>query len=504
MAMPTLTFLLDTNAVIALEPYAGSDDAESQALADFLRLAREHGHHVVVHPANSDDLRETSQDEHRQANLRAVRKYELIGEPQAAAELTESWGHPDPKSNNGRDLRLVAAVAAGAATHLVTNDLRLIRRAARAGLEEQMLRPAEALSLLQTLHPADPAAPPQVRRKMAAALDLRQPIFDSLRIDYPEFDDWIRTKVAPDPGRRVWVVEDANGEYRAIAIVKLTDDHPLVPARKPMKISTFKVDERSEGEKLGELLLKTVLGWASTKHVKSMFVTVIKDEAKYLLVHFLENFGFEELGRLPEEDNEWVFEKELRPRDDVPTDPLAFHIKYGPPAISSDSDVYVVPIQPQWYGGLFPDSPREDDDAALFDMTELFPFGNALRKAYLSNANLKDLPPGALLLFYRSAGGRNEIGAVRAVGVVERAIRSSDPSEVLAFVGRRTVYSADEVGRMCQSGVIAVLFRQDRFLEHPWDLNELIATRVLNGPPQAIMRAASEEGREWVLQRLSG
>jgi GNAT superfamily N-acetyltransferase len=503
-APPLLTFLLDTNAVIALEPYAGSDDEQSPALADLLRLAREHNHHVVVHPANYDDLRETADEGHRAANLRALRKYELIGEPPIADDLRDAFGSVVDGSNDHRDLRLLAAAAAGAATHLVTNDRRLLRRAARAGLEEQVLRPAEALTLLRTLYPEDPTAPPQVHRRMAAELRLDESIFDSLRKDYAEFDQWIRATVAPDPNRRVWTVEDADGGYRAIAIVKLSDDHPLVPGRKLMKISTFKVDERAEGEKLGELLLKTVLGWAATKHVEAMFVTVIKDEAKQLLVRFLETFGFDEVGQLPGTENEWVFEKTLRPEPDAPIDPLAYHVRYGPPAIAPQGDVFVVPIQPHWYGGLFPDSPAEEADAAaLFDLTELLPFGNALRKAYLSNSKRRALPAGAVLLFYRSAGDKPGSGAVRAIGVVERTLRSADPSEVLAFVGRRTVYSAEEVAGMCQSGVIAVLFRQDRFLAGPWSLDELIEMRVLRGAPQAITQAASDEGRAWVLRQLS-
>ena len=500
---PLLTVLLDTNAVIALEPYAGAEDAQRQALADLLRLSREHGHHVVVHPANFDDLRETADPSHRNANLRALGKYELIGEAPIPKALDEAFGCPDIGSNDHRDLRLLAATAAGAATHFVTNDRRLVRRAERVGLEEQVLSPAEALSLLQTLHPADPAAPPQVRRRMGAELRLTEPIFDSLRSDYAGFDSWIRNTVSPDPGRRVWTVEDADGGYRAIAIVKLTDNHPLVPSRQLMKISTFKVDERSEGEKLGELLLKTVLGWASTKLVDAMFVTVIKDETKQLLVRFLETFGFEEAGKLPGTENEWVFEKGLRPGVDAPVEHLTYHVKYGPPAVAPLADVFVVPVQPHWYSGLFPDSPAEETAVALFDLTELFPFGNALRKAYLSNAKRRELPAGSVLLFYRSAGDRPGSGAVRAVGVVERTIRSSDPGEILAFVGRRTVYSAEEVARLCQSDVIAVLFRQDRFLVEPWGLDELLEMQVLNGPPQTITKAVSEEGRAWVQQQLS-
>ena len=86
------------------------------------------------------------------------------------------------------------------------------------------------------------------------------------------------------------------GGYRALAIVKRADDHPLEAGRRSTKVSTFKVDEHSGGEKLGELLLKTVLNWAHEMSVDRLFVTVIKDESKDLLVRFLEQFGFVDSG----------------------------------------------------------------------------------------------------------------------------------------------------------------------------------------------------------------
>ncbi|PZF56336.1 hypothetical protein DEJ23_10755 [Curtobacterium sp. MCSS17_008] len=304
----------------------------------------------------------------------------------------------------------------------------------------------------------------------------------------------------------MWIVEDAAGGYRAIAIVKRDDDHPLEAGRQLTKISTFKVDDRAEGEKLGELLLKTVLQWAHVQRVDALFVTVINDDAKQVLMRFLDTFGFVNVGRLPGTDDEWVLEKNLRSGANAPTDPLTYHVRYGPPAVASGSDVFVIPIRPTWYEGLFPDSPSLDGTLTLpgFSNVEIRPFGNALRKAYLSNSTRKSLPAGSVILFYRSAGARGGQGAVRAIGVVEQTLRSSDPSVVLSFVGRRTVYTAEEVSRMCQSGVIAVLFRQDRFLDEAWSLDELVAMGVLNGPPQTITRAASEEGRAWILQQLSG
>lgn len=298
---------------------------------------------------------------------------------------------------------------------------------------------------------------------------------------------------------------DDSGGYRALAIVKRTDDHPLDAGVKAAKISTFKVDERSGGEKLGELLLKTVLSWAHEMRVERLFVTVIQDDGpKGLLTHFLEQFGFQKRGELSSNPGEYVFEKFLLPHSDEELAPLEFHIRFGPPAIQPGSPVFVIPIQPRWYAGLFPDSPVFGAQTPFPGLTvETGPFGNALRKAYLSNAKIRDIPPGSTLLFYRSADRPGGSGAVHAVGVVESTIRASDPVEVLEFVGRRTVYSAEEVSSMCKSGLIAVLFRQDRFIPTPWTLRELIEQSVLSGPPQAITRVKSKKGLEWVATQLA-
>lgn len=502
---PTLAFLLDTNAVISLEPYAGAAESSQRVLAEFIVAARGHGHRVVVHPANEDDLRETADDGHRAANLAALNKYERLPEPTVTNELRAAFGNPRPGTNDHRDLRLLAALAAGAATHMVSSDEKLLRRATRSGLQERVLRPLEAVDLLRRLHPSDPPPPPQVEAVQPALLNLADPIFESIRLDYPEFDVWFRSKVAPDPNRRAWVVLDERGGYRALAIVKRSDDHPLDAGHKATKISTFKVDERSGGEKLGELLLKTILTWSHETHVDRLFVTVIEQEGpKQALIRFLDQFGFDELGQLPGRTGEFVFEKRLTPATGEVLDHLTFHIRYGPPAIQAGAPVFVVPIQPRWYGDLFPDGPVF---GALTPLPGLLiqtgPFGNALRKAYLSNASIREIPPGSTALFYRSADSSGGTGAVHAIGVVEATLRTNDPVEALEFVGRRTVYSASEVARMCEGGLIAVLFRQDRFIPEPWTLRQLIAESVVNGPPQAIMQVRSEKGAKWVAAQLS-
>ena len=48
-----MRFLLDTNILIPLE---NSQVVLEESLAHFVRLANEHGHQLVYHPASEDDI----------------------------------------------------------------------------------------------------------------------------------------------------------------------------------------------------------------------------------------------------------------------------------------------------------------------------------------------------------------------------------------------------------------------------------------------------------------
>lgn len=137
--------------------------------------------------------------------------------------------------------------------------------------------------------------------------------------------------------------------------------------------------------------------------------------------------------------------------------------------------MFVVPIQPRFHRLLFPEA-----ELQLPLLPEPQPFGNAIRKAYLSNSGIRRLQPGDCLLFYRS----QEAQGVFCVGVVEATLVSSDAAEVAAFVGQRTVYSFAQIKEKCADGeVLAILFRQDRVLTEPIGQQELASNRVMVRPP---------------------
>jgi hypothetical protein len=74
----------------------------------------------------------------------------------------------------------------------------------------------------------------------------------------------------------------------------------------------------------------------------------------------------------------------------------------------------------------------------------------------------------------------------------------------MSFVSRRTVYTPTDVRRLCErvGGVLAVLFRQDRFIDPHWELSELQANAVVTAWPQSITQVRGR-GAQWVNDRLT-
>ena len=298
------------------------------------------------------------------------------------------------------------------------------------------------------------------------------------------------------------IVDD--GAYAAVAICKRETDC-VYPFEQPViKISTFKVSESRGSLKYGELLLKAVLADAHVAGAASLYVEVFRRHGQ--LIEFLRDFGFVDSGAGTDR-GECVMHKTLRPtHDDMALSDLDFHVKFGPPALLARQSGFVVPIEPRWHRQLFPEldrPPADVEQLPLFSWTSeplTHPWGNAIRKAYLCASNSKQVAPGDLLLFYRSEDRRQ----VDVLGVVEDVLRSRDPHEVAQFVGRRTVYTPEEISVMCRSvrGVLAIRFRQDRSVEPGWSVADLRLAGALRGVPQSVTRVR-ERGMEWLRDQLT-
>ncbi len=496
----SMRLLVDTNILIPLEPTVPEGAEPTTAVAAELVGLAQGAHLILVHPKSLAEL--ASDPDARRRHLRRVllRKYAgLTYPPVPTAEMEARIGRAAKGTNDWVDDHLLAAVYRDAVDLLVTQDEGIHRKAKRLGIEDRVVRLRDAVEALRNLVGAAPAPPPFVAPLPAHGLDETDPIFASFRRDYgPEFDAWLRR--AKRQGRRAWVISvPGSTHYAGVCIVKEHDDEYALGGR-VLKISSLKVSDDHRGNRYGELLLKTVFNFCTASRFDAVWVTVFDHHAA--LISLLRDFGFEDKG-VRTRRGELVLAKRLTWDETVrqALDPLDFHVRFGPPAVKlMPSQVFLVPIMPKYHELLFPEG--EDRHNPLPRQLELFaqeprPFGNALRKAYLCHAPTRRLQSGSCLLFYRS----RDIRAVTFVGVVESVHVSSDAADVARFAGQRTVYSYEEIERMCSSPVLAIRFRQDRLLAPPIHIGELVDAGVVRRAPQSITVVPAEK-TSWIADRI--
>jgi hypothetical protein len=496
----TLRFLIDTNIFIAAEPRDDEDvESGAEAVAEMLRRISEAGHAIEVHPAGLVDIDRGRDESRRHARRIQHAKYATLPSPPTipdAWQSTAAWADGD---NDHVDLQHLAALEAHAASFLVTEDRKLHRRAAALGLDDRVVTISAGLALLRTLHDQPALLPPTVERVLAHTLPPNDPIFASLRQAYhPDFDAWFAR--VREQRRTAFVIRGSDGLLAAVALVKVeTDGNDARLDGRVMKISTLKVAEDAVGSRRGELL-KALFTEAAKLGVDGIYLTVFADDHP-ALVATISQFGFVELPHVTTL-NEQVFGKRLATpvgvARGVPDDALRYHVELGPPALHpTRGELHIVPITPAYSARLFPDASHEPQ---LFEPA---PYGNALRKAYLSRSPTRQIQSGDVLAFYESASGRGGTSrGLFAVGLVERPMVSSEPGVIAEAVGTRTVYSMPEIQDMAQGGeILALIFRQDRVLDPEILLAELIANGALTAHPQSITKVRGE-GAAWLRRRL--
>lgn len=247
-----LKLMLDTNILVAAEPFDGRLEPAIEQAARLLRLANEQGHLLCVAAATREDMLEGRDPVRRRQRLAELDKFHELDEVPLDPAFVVSAGASKIGSNDHRDLRILATLNAGAASYLVSDDIRLRRRARRVGLGDAVLSLADAVVLLEGFVARALVEPPRVTRPKSYTLDGRQSIFDGLRGDYDGFDAWL-AKVKRESDDRVCFVIDDSGTYAAIALLKV-EAHCAYPLEQPVvKVSTFKVAPTHAGSKFGEL-----------------------------------------------------------------------------------------------------------------------------------------------------------------------------------------------------------------------------------------------------------
>lgn len=469
-----MRFLLDTNILIPLED---SNIPLQPGLANFVRLAQEHGHPLVFHPASEEDINRDRDEARRGRTRDRLAQYTRLD---GVSDCP--WNTTETRPNDACDNAILYALECDAAHYLVTEDREIHKKAVNRGLGGRIFAIQAANDFLRRLHETNLVKLPNIEDVPLHSLTrmLIDSFFDSLREGYPTFDTWFRDCARND--RRAWVYWAEPERLGALCVFarKENDDatgHGNILPGASLKLCTFKVAPDCQGRKIGELFLKASFRYATENRLEHIFIHGDAEKHGFLF-ELLTDFGFAEFGRYVDDV---VYVKKhpvLAPNDSFADIPSFEYFRKYFPHFRRDASVrkFIIPIRPEYHRILFSDyASPSDPQMVLFDSTHTA--SNAIKQAYLCHAKLGKISPGDVVLFYRSTDEK----AVTSLGIVEQYETLEDAHEIVDRVRRRTVYSMSEIERMAVKPTKVMLFRLVKHFIHPPSFDWLTQNRVVNG-----------------------
>lgn len=493
--------LFDTNIFI----YREDDHVISENLQDLLRVLSASKIDIALHPLSVEDLQKDPDKRRKCVMSSKLKAYPLLeAPPDPEKDLRYlSVVNNSTKDNDKIDNRILYSVYKDAIDYLVTEDRGIHKKASKLGINERVLLIEEALQVFKGhMHKESIIATPALKSEMVYNLNYEDPIFNSLKEEYhPEFGDWFK-KISRE-GRKSWVYYRKDGSIGAILIYKFEEEAideaiPALPRKKRLKIALMKVTHI--GYKIGELFIKMIVDLAIKNDIYEIYLTHFTQEEDQL-VELITDYGFDKEAVKPKgEKLEDIYVKRLtaEPKMTISMNPLEISKKFYPSFYDGEGiNKFIIPIRPEFHAKLFTDFPGRQPTLMEYN-GEFIVEGNTIKKAYLSNSRIKRIGPGDILLFYKT----KDLHAITSIGIVEKVYSGlTDSDKILRLVGKRTVFSREEVDALAKNPVSVFLFRHHLHLKGIITLNELIKNGIVSGWPQSVTEIDHKKYLE--LKRMS-
>lgn len=429
--------LLDTNIIIHRE----ASRVINQDIGILFNWLDKLHYTKCVHPLTIDELNRHKDAETVKTMQVKLTNYQVM---QTVAPLCDKVTQVslaiDTLPNDLDDTKLLNEVYCDRVHILISEDKKIHTKAAMLGITDRVFRIDNFLEKVTAENPDFVNYKVlAVKRDYFGNINLGDEFFDSFRVDYIGFDKWYNGKAGNNDKAYVCYEGDA---LKAFLFLKVEDEgesysdiNPAFGRKKRLKIGTFKVV--SNGLRIGERFLKIVFDNARQYKVDEIYVTIFEKRPELLnLTFLLEKFGFKYHGEKTTSSGvEKVFVRDFSKNSNDQSPRLTF------PWLSKTSDVYIIPIRPEYHTELFPDSILRTESADNFVDNE--PFRNAISKVYVSHSSTRSLKSGDIIVFYRSGGIYN--GVATTIGIVENVVIPKDLEDLVQICRKRTVLTEKEL-----------------------------------------------------------
>ena len=280
-------------------------------------------------------------------------------------------------------------------------------------------------------------------------IDLNDSFFDSLRASYPEFNEWYNKKAAAGATAYCYYVDNELKDFLYLKIEEeeLSDLTPALPAKKRLKVGTFKVDNDNRHTTRGERFMKKIMDMAIAEDVDEIYVTMFPTEELQGLIRMFEKFGFSHIADKPHEGGnaEYVLIKDMTTHVDD------FKLDY-PFVKKASSNKYVLSIVPEFHTHLFPDSILKNEKK--YDLIQDVSETNSIYKIYLCwMQGTRNLKAGDKLNIYRTSDEegkayyRSVCTSVCTVCEVKTYRNFENEEEFIKYTNRYSVFKEHELRR---------------------------------------------------------
>ena len=441
-----MRILLDTNIIIHRE----AATVVADDIGVLFRWLDNLHHTKCIHPITVEELEKHADPKVRRSLEVKLASYNLLKTKAPTLEPVRKLSQQlDKNTSDLNDTLIINELYSGRVDALITEDKRLANKASLLGISDRVYTIDAFLEKVTAENPelADYKVL-ALQKDHFGNLDVADEFFASFRKDYPGYERWFNRK-ADEP---VYVCR-SEGNLIALLYLKMenrsedySDMTPALPPKKRLKIGSFKV--MLNGLRLGERLMKIVFDNALRFNVDEIYVTSFdKRIEQQRLLNLFEEYGFGLHGhKAGPGGNELVYVRPFTRMADRQ------HPKLTYPFFSTKGQIFIVPIYPKYHTELFPDSILQTESAADFVDNE--PHRNAIGKVYISRSLDRDLRPGDVLVFYRTADRPPAYyhSVVTTIGVVEDTHDSiSTEDDFIRLCRRRSVFTDDELSRIWNS-----------------------------------------------------
>ena len=321
--------------------------------------------------------------------------------------------------------------------------------APNASQAEQKVEEKPADELKSKIRNNQERKPMDLQVQQFSDIALNDSFFDSLRASYLEFDEWYNKKAAAGATAYCYYVDNELKDFLYLKIEEeeLSDLTPALPAKKRLKVGTFKVDNEDRHTTRGERFMKKIMDMAIAENVDEIYVTMFPTEELQGLIRMFEKFGFSHIADKPHEGGnaEYVLIKDMTTHVDD------FKLDY-PFVKKASSNKYVLSIVPEFHTHLFPDSILKNEKK--YDLIQDVSETNSIYKIYLCwMQGTRNLKAGDKLIIYRTSDEegkayyRSVCTSVCTVCEVKTYRDFENEEEFIKYTNRYSVFKEHELRR---------------------------------------------------------